>query len=123
MIEILSDISSPMTAREVFEKSKASKVKLDKVTVYRVLERFEDLGLIHQIFPSGGYVPCFHKDCSSSHHILMHCLVCENILEIDVPEDTIEPIAGHLKKEYKFTLDENHFQLNGVCGSCSPAVV
>jgi len=120
VLRILSETKKPQNARELFELvSKSKNVgKIDQVTVYRILETFEEFGLIHRVFPSGGYLPCFHQHCGDSLHILIRCSSCENISELDVPEETISPMLWYLKGEHGFSPDSHLFQVNGTCSSC-----
>jgi len=120
VLEELSELDQPKTARELFElvaQGKSVK-KIDQVTVYRILEKFESFGLVHRVFPSGGYLPCFHQDCGSSPHVLLRCSSCEEISEFDLPQDKLAPILKYLKRVHDFSPGPNPFQFNGVCSAC-----
>ena len=66
--------------------------KLNKTTVYRVLERLEDDGIVHSFLGNNGikwYAKC--NDCSHSKHQDRHphfeCISCGKVdcLEVDIP--------------------------------------
>lgn len=120
ILQILSEGQAPISARELFELVSAGKDagKMDQVTVYRILETFKELGLVHRVFPSGRYLPCFHQHCSDSLHILIRCSSCEEISELDVPQETLAPMIWYLKGEHGFLPDDHLFQVNGVCSKC-----
>ena len=90
----------------------------DRVTIYRVLERLTDEGLIHKIINVDGvvkYANC--HSCSQTHshnhnHIHFSCQKCKLVtcLEGVVPSFT-------LPKKYK--VRETNFVLSGLCPDCS----
>lgn len=120
VIRCLADASNPLTARELFEQLKAQPdlQSVDQVSVYRILEALSELGLVHQVFPSGGYLPCLHQHCGAQLHVLTRCSNCEHIEELDVPQETLAPIVWFLKNNSGFQPDEHLFQMNGLCRRC-----
>ncbi len=121
-LQELAEIKTPMTARELFDLVSRSKRvgSVDQVTVYRILEKFEEFGLVHRVSASGGYLPCFHQNCSdSSPHILIHCSTCDDTSELDVPQDTVAPMLWYLKGSHGFTISSEPLQLSGICAACS----
>lgn len=121
VLQALSSTKKPLSARELFELVSKSKDagKIDQVTVYRILETLEEFGLIHRVFPSGGYLPCFHQNCGDSLHILIRCSSCEDITELDVPQETLAPMLWHLKEKHGFLPNAHFFQINGLCSPCN----
>lgn len=117
VVRCLAQSAVPLTAKEIFEMID-KKMKIDQVSVYRILEALSDLDLVHQVFPGGGYIPCHHTSCEETYHILTCCTVCDAIEETHVPSDRLEPLLSFLKNKKKFYPDEHVFQLNGICGSC-----
>lgn len=112
--------AAPLTARELFQAIAEDKSTstVDQVSVYRTLEVLESLGLIHQVFPSGGYLACFHRECSPLLHLLIRCSACEEIRELDMPRDTLAPMLRYLERSEAFYPDDHHLQLNGLCQQC-----
>lgn len=89
--------------------------KMNKTTVYRILDRLENNGLLHSFIGKDGlkwYAKC--KGCSSEHHIDTHphfqCKVCGKIdclnLEISIP------------KVKNYTIDTIEIFLTGKCSDC-----
>lgn len=120
VIRCLAEAAEPLSAREVFERISRDReaANVDQVSVYRILEALSELGLIHQVFPSGGYLPCFHQNCSSTLHVLIRCTSCERVDELDVPQETLAPMVWYLRNEQDFYPDEHLFQMNGLCAAC-----
>lgn len=117
----LADSTSPKSPRLLFEEISNNKEapSIDQVSVYRILDTLLEIGLIHQVFPSGGYLPCFHQSCKNTNHVLLRCKYCETIEEIDIPEEILNPIFNHLKQKKNFTPDKHIFQMDGKCRNCS----
>ncbi len=88
----------------------------DRVTIYRVLERLCEEGLIHKIVNVNGvvnYATC-HSSCSHVHsheHIHFSCRVCESLTCLDETIPTFKLPVGFLSEETFFTV-------SGVCKNC-----
>lgn len=117
VVRCLANSQQPLTAKEIFDKLDR-KSKIDQVSVYRILEALLELDLVHQVFPSGGYIPCHHTSCEQSFHILTRCSSCNAIEESHVPADKVEPLVSYLKNKKKFYPDVHVIQINGLCVSC-----
>ncbi|MDR1810719.1 MAG: transcriptional repressor [Prevotella sp.] len=64
--------------------------QLDRVTIYRILQRFYDDGKIHKISGENGktyYALC--HDCNhekhNDNHLHFHCISCKHVFCIDAP--------------------------------------
>ena len=88
----------------------------DRVTIYRVLDRLVEEGVIHKIINIDGvvkYAGC--HSCSETHHhnhIHFSCQKCKSVTCID----NVEP-AFKLPKKYK--VHEVNFTVSGICPQCS----
>ena len=90
----------------------------DRVTLYRLLNSFEEQGLIHKVVNDQGEV--FYAKCSScedathyDNHIHFHCKSCKKIYCLeDVNPSSIKIPTG-------FTTQTVHLDVYGVCKSCS----
>ena len=92
---------------------------INKVTVYRSLDSFEEKGLIHQVPDSNNfkrYSLCREDECSTSSHNHNHghfiCYSCNQTYCIeDVKSPDITGLKGFYIKEFKLTLE-------GYCKDC-----
>jgi Fur family ferric uptake transcriptional regulator len=83
-------------------------------TVYRILDEFEELGLVvHAHLGSGAAV--YHLAGPVHGHLV--CTVCHATTE--VPSTVFDSLALDLRHEYGFTLDRHHVALSGVCAACA----
>jgi Fur family ferric uptake transcriptional regulator len=93
-------------------------VDIDRVTLYRILNTFEEKGIIHKVFDLNGtanYAVC-SSNCEENHHhdehLHFNCTVCKNVYCLD--DLHLPPIklpAGF--KPEGFTL-----YANGLCPKC-----
>ena len=120
VISCLGKADKPLSAREVYEEIScdSSVSSVDQVSVYRILETLSELELVHQIFPSGKYIPCLHSNCDNIVHVIVRCTSCEAINELNIPQETFAPMQAYLQTKYDFFLDQQVFQVNGLCASC-----
>ena len=118
VIETVAVTTSALNPLDVYEQAKASCSGLGLVTVYRTLEKLEELGLIQRVHQPNGcnaYLP--HAD---GHQHLIICQQCgkAEYFEGDDLEVFFERVAG----EHDFTVNEHWLQLFGVCSDCETPV-
>lgn len=120
VIECLEQAQEPLTAREILDhvERNRSAANIDPVTAYRILERFEEYGLVHQIAPSGRYLPCTHLRCAQNYHVLLHCSHCQKVQEEHIPTEVISSFFWYLKNTLAFKAERHVFQMDGVCRQC-----
>ncbi len=114
ILEILSSATRPLTREQI--ASELGKKGLNKVTIYRALERFVRVGLVHRAFL---HARTWHfelaDNCSESqchpHFTCTDCGQTHCLTEITVPM---------AKSPYKgFVIDRQRVQLEGVCPECN----
>ena len=120
VIECLEGAREPLSAREILDdvSKQHPTLKVDPVTIYRILERFEEYSLVHQVAPSGRYLPCTHLRCGQSYHVLLRCSQCQKVQEEHIPSQVISPFFWYLEQNLGFDADTHVFQLDGRCRHC-----
>ncbi len=88
----------------------------NRVTIYRVLERLEEEGLIHSFVNVDGvinYAKC--SRCREGNHLHNHvhfnCKKCHEVT-------CIENIVPDIKMPSEFVAEEYNFVVSGVCPNC-----
>ena len=114
--EIQELIVSSSVALSHSEIQKSLEGLCDRVTIYRVLERLMEEGVIHKIVNVDGvvkYAGCYSCSVKNSHnHIHFSCQKCKAVTCLD----DVEP-SFKLPKNYK--VSEINFTLSGLCPQCS----
>lgn len=90
--------------------------KFNKTTIYRVLEKLEDDGVLHSFLDKNGlrwYAKC--NGCSSNKHFDLHphfqCLACGKVDCLDV--------QIKLPKIPNRKIEASHLLIQGKCDTCS----
>jgi Fur family ferric uptake transcriptional regulator len=83
-------------------------------TIYRNLDVLEDVGLVHHSHIGHGS-PTYHP---AEHALHLH-LVCQACGAVDeVPTSVAEGLVGTVRERNGFTIDMEHFALQGTCRAC-----
>jgi len=90
---------------------------MDRVTIYRILKRFVEDGLIHRIVADDGrqYFASCKNDCAHDHeahrHLHFRCVVC----------DQVECVPGEVGYQLPsgYQVDNCNIILSGSCQACS----
>ncbi len=94
---------------------------MDRVTLYRVLNDFENVGLLHKVIDNAGvtrFGVCKHS-CPGEHHVDGHVnFICLNCDKMFCMEDTIMPV---LQVKKGFVIQGTQMLICGLCKSCNAA--
>ncbi len=112
--EVLLSTKRHLTADEVTRAVQRKSPDVSQSTIYRILEEFEDLGLVVHAH-LGQQAAVYHL--ASQVHGHLTCEVCGGTLE--VPALEFDGISKSLHSQYGFSLNLHHVGLSGRCRSCS----
>lgn len=115
VVEIVAHASTALNPLEVFDQAKSACPSLGVVTVYRTLERLEELNLIQRVHQPDGcnaYLP--HAD---GHQHLIICEDCGKAEYFEGKED-MDAFFSKVAGEHGFTVKEHWLQLFGICSEC-----
>ncbi|KJD34374.1 Fur family transcriptional regulator [Tamlana nanhaiensis] len=88
----------------------------DRVTIYRVLDRLVEEGLIHKVVNIDGVVNYASCDgCTTKHHhnhVHFNCEKCNAVTCLDNVEPTFKLPEGYSVKEMNFVI-------SGLCPNCN----
>ncbi|MGB0256604.1 MAG: Fur family transcriptional regulator [Flavobacteriaceae bacterium] len=112
---VLNEFQSLTTAISVIDLIKKLNSKLNKTTIYRILEKLEDDGIVHSFLGKNGikwYAKC--RNCSKSNHSDVHphfeCIDCGKIdcltVEIKIPSIPNREVRS------------SQILFQGICESC-----
>ena len=117
-VRVLEEIALDHAAISQPELEKKLGKEIDRVTLYRILNTYEDKGILHRIMDMNGtanYAIC-SSSCSEHHHhdehVHFNCRSCFKIycLEVKIPK---------LKMPNGFSAESMHTTAYGICDKCS----
>lgn len=117
-IRVLEEIAMGTVAISQPELEKKLGKEIDRVTLYRILNTYEDKGILHRIMDMNGtanYAIC-SSSCSAEHHhdehVHFNCTNCQKIYCLDVKIPAIKMPDG-------FTASSINTTAYGICKKCS----
>ena len=114
LVEILSASPCALGPLQLVEMGRQSCPGMGLVTVYRALEKMEELGLIqrvHQISNCSMYLRAAH-----GHEHLLLCLSCGRVEFFS--GDNLNELINQISEKSGFAIQEHWLQLYGLCSDC-----
>ncbi len=116
VVEIVALSQHVLTPFDIFEQAKPNHSKLGLVTVYRTLEKLEELDLVQRVHqPSGcqAFIAAF-----SGHQHMLICQGCGRVEFFSGDDDQIEILMSHVGEACGYQVQSHWLQLFGVCKHC-----
>lgn len=104
--------SEPVTMHELI----ARLPEVDRATIYRVVELFQQLGIIKRLQIGWKYKLELSDDFNPHHHHLS-CINCGKTIPIKQDQD-IEDLIHTFGSSHKFTITDHQLEIQGVCQDC-----
>lgn len=117
VVAALARAESHRSAEELVGIVRSQYPEVNESTIYRTLERLEDLGVAYHVHLGHGPAQ-WHLVAEHSHQHLT-CRDCGRVIE--VARDLFEPLMRQLAEVYGFQADMGHFAVTGICAACSVA--
>lgn len=106
----------PQSISAILTKAKDT---VDRVSVYRNIELFEKLGIVHRIYIGWKYKLELSDQFIAHHHHLV-CLGCGKIIDIE-DEKHIDEFIHEVSEQYGFKPRRHQFEVDGYCRDCQAA--
>jgi Fur family ferric uptake transcriptional regulator len=90
-------------------------VVLDLSSVYRNLEKLEELGVVQHIHI--GHGPSVYGLLSEGEHEYLVCEVCGRVTSADVRQ--LDRVRAVIRKQFGYEARFTHFPIHGRCSDCS----
>ncbi len=116
VVEIVALSQQVLTPFDIFEQAKPTYSKLGLVTVYRTLDKLEELDLVQRVHqPSGcqAFIAAF-----SGHQHMLICQGCGRVEFFSGDNDQIEILMSHVGEACGYQVQSHWLQLFGVCKHC-----
>ncbi len=114
VIEALLAGDHHVTADEIATRVAADHPDVHRSTVYRTLDRLQEVGVVTHVHLGHG-PSTFHLADRPHHHAV--CSRCGAVVE--VPAEALDGVADRLRAEHGFELASQHFALSGLCRDCA----
>lgn len=94
---------------------------MGKATVYRLLARFTEEGLLVRYLSSGerGALYQYRREACGGHFHLK-CARCGRLIHMDCA--FMRDMQAHIRQEHGFAVDNGRTTIYGVCGDCGAGV-
>ena len=116
VVEIIALSQHVLTPIDIFEQARPNHARLGLVTVYRTLEKLEELELVQRVHQPSG-CQAFIAAFSGHQHILI-CQGCGRVEFFSGEEDQIETLMSHVGQACGYQVQSHWLQLFGVCRQC-----
>ena len=114
VVEIVQGSTRALTPVEVFDMARKKYRALGLVSVYRTLEKLEELHLIQRVHQPQG---C--QAFISASHGHEHLLLCQNCGRVTFFDgDDLEALIKGISKKTGYQIGEHWLQLFGLCQAC-----
>lgn len=114
IVELMAASQRALGPIEVFDLGRGEHPGLGLVTVYRTLEKLEELGLIERIhLPDGCHR--YLRATKGHQHFLM-CTTCGLVQTFD--GDNLDSLTGRVATDTGYVINEHWLQLYGICPKC-----
>jgi Fe2+ or Zn2+ uptake regulation protein len=116
VVETIALSQHVLTPFDVFEKARRRYPRLGLVTVYRTLEKLEDLELVQRVHrPSGcqAFIAAF-----SGHQHLLICQSCGRVEFFSGDSERMDALISAVGEESGYQICGHWLQLFGLCAGC-----
>ncbi len=114
VVETLAQSNRALNATQVFDLARAQCPTLGLVSVYRTLEKLEDLGLIQRVHQPDG---CQAFIAGFTGH--QHLLICQSCGRVAFFEgDDLRPLFERVAQQSGYQVADHWLQLFGLCADC-----
>ena len=114
VVEAVQTSTRALTPVEVFDMARKKYRALGLVSVYRTLEKLEELHIIQRVHQPQGCQAFIAA--SQSHEHLLLCQSCGQVLFFE--GDDLEALIKSISKKTGYKIREHWLQLFGLCQAC-----
>ena len=116
VLEVIGNNNSPLNAQQIFETLKRTR-NINRVTVYRILDRLVEIGLVDRISGGGrSFVYGLAPNDNHPAHPHFFCKSCGNL-------ECLNPQSLHVNMEpmqrtFPGSIENIEVRIDGVCKNC-----
>jgi Fur family ferric uptake transcriptional regulator len=124
ILDVLGKTDEHLSAEEIYQEVYRVYPAIGLTTVYRTLELFVKIGLVHKFEFGDGkarYEMNIDPEASGHHHHLV-CMRCKRIIDytdfVDEELDLIRKTERALQDRHDFIIQNHVIEFYGLCGRC-----
>lgn len=114
VVEVMAETNRALSPLQAYDLARARHSGLGLVTVYRTLEKLEELGLIQRVHQPEG-CQAFIAAFSGHQHMLL-CSRCGRVQFFD--GDNLDPLILKIHSDTGFQINDHWLQMFGICAEC-----
>jgi Fur family ferric uptake transcriptional regulator len=114
VVQTVAGTHHALTPHDVYSVARACYPALGLVSVYRTLEKLEELGLIQRVHGQSG-CQAFISTGTGHQHLLL-CQKCGRIAYFE--GDDLSPLIASIASRTGYNIREHWLQLFGLCSDC-----
>ena len=115
VLEFLEHVEKPLSPYEIQKLLLEEGNYLDHVTIYRILELFCALKLVHKVLSLGGFVKCTLGDEEGCHRYMI-CHGCGALQEF--ADKALCVRENEVAKKFGFQPEYHLTEFSGLCSNC-----
>ena len=120
VLSVLIEADVALSAYEIAERCNAdSESNMPAMSVYRILDLFQEQNFIHKLEIANKYVCCSHISCSHEHNRsqFLICGSCRHVEEINLSEDAVKALKTAASAA-GFSAISPQLEIKGRCAQC-----
>ena len=119
VVEFIGGRDCCVSAQEIHDAVRAAGARIGIASVYRTVDRLDELGLVQRVDLGDGVSRVERADPRGDHH---HHLVCGDCGKVEPFEDTaLEQAIAGIAGGRGYEVAAHDVVLRGACGDCRPA--
>lgn len=119
-LTLLERTGEHLSPEELCHVLKESGRPVGIATVYRTLQIFESLGLVHKLdFDAHVFRYEIADPASQHHHHHLICVRCDHITEVRL--DMLDSLEKNVEDAFQFQITDHTLKFYGICRSCRSA--
>ena len=120
VLSVLIEADVALSAYEIAQRCNAgSDSNMPAMSVYRILDLFQDQNLIHRLEIANKYICCAHISCTHEHDKsqFLICGSCRHVQEINLSEDAVIALQA-AASAVGFSAISPQLEIKGRCAQC-----
>jgi Fur family ferric uptake transcriptional regulator len=115
VLEALFEADGPVSAEHIAEGLGGRRTTSEPTSVYRTLERLEELGVVRHVHI--GHGPGLYALVGDGERAYLACESCHRVTAVPVGE--LDDLRGDIRERFGYDARFTHFAILGLCAKCS----